>query len=92
MSWALYRTETFLSTAQKFFRRHPDLKSEFADLLRQLSEDPFAPRLRMHPLKGKHQGNRAVSLTYSFRVVLALQVRGKKIILLDIGSHDEVYR
>ena len=92
MSWTLYRTETFLATAWKFFRRHPDLKPEFADLLTQLQEDPFAPRLRLHPLKGKHAGKRAVSLTYSFRVVLTLQIRGRKVILLDIGSHDEVYR
>ena len=92
MKWTLYRTETFLATARKFFRRHPNLKSEFADLLTQLQEDPAAPRLRLHPLKGKHTGKRAVSLTYSFRVVLTLEVRGKKIILLDIGSQDEVYR
>jgi mRNA-degrading endonuclease YafQ of YafQ-DinJ toxin-antitoxin module len=92
MSWTLYRTQTFLATARKFFHRHPGLKPEFADILRQLQEDPFAPRLRLHPLQGKHRGKRAVSLTYSFRVVLTLQIRGHKVILLDIGSHDEVYR
>lgn len=92
MSWTLYRTETFLATARKFFRRHPELEPEFADLLTQLQENPAAPRLRLHPLKGEHQGKRAVSLTYSFRVVLTLEVKGKRIILLDIGNHDEVYR
>ena len=92
MTWALYRTETFVATARKFFRRHPDLKPEFGDLLRQLVEDPFAPRLRTHPLKGRHADKHAVSLTYSFRVVLTLELRGKSVTLLDIGSHDEVYR
>ena len=92
MSWTLARTETFLATARKFFRRHPELKGEFADLLDQLQEDPFVPRLRAHPLKGRHRGTHAVSLTYSFRVVVILRVTGKEVILLDIGSHDEVYR
>ena len=92
MSWTIYRTETFLRTARKFLGRHPDLKPEFIDLLRQLKDDPSAPRLRAHPLQGKHAGKRAVSLTYSFRVVITVQIRGKKVILLDIGSHAEVYR
>jgi mRNA-degrading endonuclease YafQ of YafQ-DinJ toxin-antitoxin module len=92
MNWTLYRTETFLATARKFFRRHPELKMEFADFLHQLEEDPHAPRLRLHPLRGWRKGTYAASLTYSFRVVLTLQLRGRKIVLLDICSHDEVYR
>lgn len=92
MSFSLYRTETFLRTARKFFLRHPELKPEFADLLTQLQEDPFARRLRLHALEGRHRGKHAVSLTYSFRVVLTLEIRKKRITLLDIGSHDEVYR
>ena len=92
MTWSLARTETFLATARKFFRRHPDLKGEFAALLDQLVEDPFAPRLRTHALKGRHKGTHAVSLTYSFRVVVLVKVTAKEVVLLDIGSHDEVYR
>lgn len=92
MSWSLSRTETFLATARKFFRRHPDLKGEFVGLLEQLQEDPFAPKLRTHPLHGRHKGTHVVSLTYSFRVVVLIQITGKEVILLDIGSHDEVYR
>ena len=92
MRWSLLRTDTFLATAKKFFRRHPELKGEFAALLDQLVKDPFAPRLRTHALKGAHEGKHAVSLTYSFRVVLLIRVTSKEIVLLDIGSHDEVYR
>jgi len=45
----------------------------------------------LHPLKGKMQGLHAVSVTYSYRISLTLKVTEKEIILLDIGSHDEVY-
>jgi mRNA-degrading endonuclease YafQ of YafQ-DinJ toxin-antitoxin module len=33
-----------------------------------------------------------VRLTYTDRIVLILQMKEKEITLLDIGSHDEVYR
>ena len=34
----------------------------------------------------------AVSVTYEYRIILTLEVTEREIILLDIGSHDEVYR
>lgn len=92
MGWTLYRTETFVRTARKFFKRHPDLLPDFSELLGQLQADPFAPRLRLHPLSGRHQDKHSVSLTYSVRVVLTLRITEKEIFLLDVGGHDEVYR
>ncbi len=90
-AYHLLWTETFLRTARKFTRRHPDLESELEAVLKQLEQDPRAPRLRLHALQGKHRGKHAVSLTYSHRIVLILRVTEKEIVLLDIGSHDEVY-
>jgi len=84
--------ERFLRSARKFFRRHPDLKARFAAVLGALQEDPFQPHLELHPLAGKLEGCHAVSLTHSYRVTLTLLVTEKEIILLDIGSHDQVYR
>ena len=37
-------------------------------------------------------GIQAVSLTYDYRITLTVIVTDKEITLLDIGSHDEVYR
>ena len=73
-------------------RRHPDLAGLVNDVIRQIEADPFAPRLRLHPLHGHHQGKHAVRLTYEYRIVLVLRVSNGKITLLDIGTHDEVYR
>ena len=85
-------TESFLRTAKKFIRRNPELAGELHAALKQLEDDPHAPRLRLHALKGKHHGKLAASLTYSHRIVLILRVKAREIVLLDIGSHDEVYR
>jgi hypothetical protein len=41
---------------------------------------------------GKLAGCYAVSLTHSYRITLTLLITEKEIILLDIGSHDDVYR
>lgn len=73
-------------------RRHPDLAGLVNDVIRQIEADPFAPRLRLHPLHGCHQGKHAVRLTYEYRIVLILRVSNGEITLLDIGTHDEVYR
>jgi len=90
--YSLIWTDTFERTARKFLRRHPELAGVFEDVLLQLESDPHAPKLRLHPLKGKHKDKQAVSLTYSYRIVLILRLTPDEIILLDVGSHDEVYR
>ena len=38
------------------------------------------------------EGLHAVSVTHAYRITLTLRVTKKEIVLLDIGSHDEVYR
>ncbi len=89
--FTLVWTATFERTAYKFLRRHPELAGLFEDVLFQLEADPHAPRLRLRRLKGKHRDKHAVSLTYSYRIVLVLRFTADEIILLEVGSHDEVY-
>ena len=91
MSWTLVTTASFDRRARKFLVRHPDLRPRLAETLEKLRADPFEPGLRLHPLTGKLQGMQAVSLTYSYRITLILQITEHEILLLDIGSHDEAY-
>ena len=89
--YSIVTPEQFLRQAHKFFKRHPDLKPRFSLVISDLQLDPFAPHLELHPLKGRLKGCYAVRLTYSYRITLTLAMFEKEIILLDIGSHDEVY-
>lgn len=91
MSWTLVTTASFDRRARKFLARYPDLRPRLAETLEKLRADPFEPGLRLHPLTGKLQGMQAVSLTYSYRITLILQITEHEILLLDIGSHDEAY-
>ncbi len=89
--YAIQATDQFLRQARKFFKKHLDIKEHFVKLISGLSEDPFLPTLQLHPLTGKLEGLWAVSLTYKYRITLTLMITEKEIILLDVGSHDELY-
>jgi len=60
-----------------------------------LAEDPFAAHLATHKLKGKLAGSWACSVGYDLRVVFAFVDSGigkeEEILLIEIGTHDEVY-
>lgn len=81
----------FTRAVKQFSKRHPELNSRFARVLRDLERDPLQPHLRLHPLRGDLAGLHAVSLTHSYRITLTLKITEQEIILLDIGNHDEVY-
>lgn len=82
----------FTRSAEKFIKNHPDLRDKFAAILRDLERDPFQPHLKYHQLRGNLESAQAVSITYSYRITLTILVSDREIILLDVGSHDEVYR
>ena len=90
--YSIVWTETFLRTARKFLKKHPDLKPVFEDVIMKLQKDPQNPSLRFHNLKGNLRGKSSVSLTYSYRIIVTIMLTEKEIYLLDIGSHDEAYR
>lgn len=91
MTWTLVTTAFFDRQARKFLTKHPDLRPRFIKILAQLRDDPFQPNLHLHPLSGKLQGVQAVGLTHSYCITLTLKISDQEILLLDIGSHNEVY-
>lgn len=89
---ALIWTPRFTRSAKKFTQNHSELKIKFANILRDLERDPFQPHLKYHQLGGKLKGIQAVSLIDNYRITLTVVISDKEIMLLDVGSHDEVYR
>ncbi len=90
--YTLIWTPGFTRAAKKFVAQHRELCAEFAAILSDLETDPFQPRLKYHHLTGQLKGIQAVSLTHSYRITLTVIITEQEIVLLDIGSHDEVYR
>jgi mRNA-degrading endonuclease YafQ of YafQ-DinJ toxin-antitoxin module len=90
--YVLLTTGHFDRRVVKVTRTHPELKKPLAKALKNLETNPFLSSLRLHPLSGELEGLHAVSVTHAYRITLTLRVTKKEIVLLDIGSHDEVYR
>ena len=92
MSWTLVFTERYERRAARFLRRHPDLRQSYRKTLLLLEADPQHPSLRLHALRGRLQGLHSVSINLSYRITLEVLIDGQRLIPIDIGSHDVVYR
>lgn len=90
--YALVWTPGFTRAARKFLKQHADLREKFIAILGDLERDPFQPHLRYHHLGGKLKGVQAISITSSYRLSLTILIADLEINLLDVGSHDDVYR
>jgi addiction module RelE/StbE family toxin len=89
----LVSTPAFVRAAKKLYRRHSESSHALREALLQLESDAFAPALRTHKLKGDLAGRWACTAGYDLRVVFKfVQSAGaESILLLTVGSHDEVY-
>ncbi len=76
-------------------KKHPTLNKDIEKTLRVLVKEPFAPHLETHKLKGKLSGSWACTVGYDLRIVFDFVKSEKQkeddILLLEIGTYDEVY-
>jgi addiction module RelE/StbE family toxin len=86
---------SFKRAFKQLARQHPQLSTKAQRILQQLSEDPAHATLRTHKLKGKLAGSWACSVDYDTRIVFDFVTNPEsgeeEILLLTVGSHDEVY-
>jgi len=62
----------------------------FGEKSNYFKDDPFDPQLKTHKLSGKLKDLWSFTLEYDLRVIFAF-ADGKKVVLVDIGNHKEVY-
>ena len=95
MKRALILTPKFTRAFRKFVRRDARLQKQIEDTLQRMEHDVFDPALGTHKLSGALLGLRACTCGYDCRIVFAVErdpVSGEEVVvLLDVGSHDEVY-
>jgi addiction module RelE/StbE family toxin len=80
----------FKKTYQKKIRNDEYLKKKFWKTMKLFSSNPFHKQLRNHKLTGKLQGLWAFSVDYDTQVIFSF-LSDDEILLIDIGSHEEVY-
>ncbi len=85
----------FKRSFRKFTRRNTQLQNRIEKVITKLADDIFDPTLGTHKLEGKLAGLLSCSCGYDCRVVFTVETDKETgetlIILLDIGTHDEVY-
>ena len=89
--YQIKQTDTFEKKSIKFFKKHRNLVPKFKQVIEKLTNDPFENSLKTHKLKGSLSDFYACSLTYQYRIILTIEIRDEEIILVNIGTHDEVY-
>lgn len=87
----LIKDESYQRKERKFFKKHADLLDKYTEVLKKLKSDPFESSLKTHKLKGVLSEFYACSLTYEYRIVCTFLIENEIIVLVDIGSHDDVY-
>ncbi|MEH2045404.1 type II toxin-antitoxin system RelE/ParE family toxin [Nostoc sp.] len=91
----LVLTPKFKRAFRRFVKRNAELQQRIEDTLQQMEADVFAPALGTHKQSGKLEGLQSCSCGYDCRVVFSIELdaetNSEVIVLLDIGTHDEVY-
>lgn len=87
------------SSFRRAFRRHTrrdlDLQNRIFRVLDRLLEDPFHPALKSHKLSGQLRGMWACWVEHDCRIIFTFvpdpEADEDMIVLIDLGTHDEVY-
>ena len=91
MPYDLIFTESYEKIERRFLKRHPDLRERYFKTLALLEQDPLHPSLRLHGLERQLAGLHAVAINLQYRITLELELREQEILLVNVGSHGEVY-
>jgi addiction module RelE/StbE family toxin len=88
-------TKTFVRAYRRMAQHDLQLRKRIEKTLLILIHDPMHPSLRTHKLKGELAGVWACSVDYDVRILFELvpdpDTQETDILLLTLGTHDEVY-
>jgi len=91
----LVLTPRFERAFRRLAGKNPPLRTQIEMALRRLETGCNDPRLKTHRLSCQLEGLHACSVGYDCRIVFSKQKHpqtGEEVlILINIGSHDEVY-
>ncbi len=88
-------TPKSLRAFKRLIRKNPQLRPLIAKTLQKLAEDAFHPSLKTHKLMGELSDIWSCSIDYNYRILFQFIDNSDKplssILLLNLGTHDEVY-
>ncbi len=88
-------SSSYKRSFRKAIKKDKGLNDRILTAMKLLEEDPFHPKLKSHKLKGILEDNWACSVEYDLRIIFTFvknpQSDETEILLMDIGTHEEVY-
>ncbi len=89
----LVTSKSFEKFYKRFTKKNIELQKAIDRSLKWLEKDAFAGNLKTHKLSGNLLGLFACSCGYDCRIIFSIQKEKEKeiILLIDIGTHNEVY-
>jgi mRNA-degrading endonuclease YafQ of YafQ-DinJ toxin-antitoxin module len=91
MPYKLVYPDSYIRRARKFLNKHPEIHNQYRKTLQLLELNPYHPSLRLHKLQGRLNGLSSISINISYRIVIEMIIERDRILLVDIGKHDQVY-
>ncbi|MEA2047215.1 MAG: type II toxin-antitoxin system mRNA interferase toxin, RelE/StbE family [Campylobacterota bacterium] len=91
MRYKIKFENSYEKKAIKFFKKHKDIYLQYEKTIELLQHNPQHPSLRLHKLQGKMNQFSSVSINMKYRVIIDFIIVDEVIILIDIGSHDDIY-
>jgi len=89
---SLSEDERFRKTYKKWIHPAPGAEGTVCKKIVQFETDPVHPSLKTHTLSGVLKGLWSFRITYEHRLVFDFIDESRtKVVLIDIGSHEEVY-
>lgn len=92
MNFRLVFTDSHNKKAAKWINKHPNLKGTYIKILELMELNIHHPSLRLHKISGTLNGLSSISINMSYRISLELIIQDNDLMLVHVGSHDEVYR
>jgi toxin HigB-1 len=85
-------TESYEEKARKFLKKHPELKGQYGKTFRLLEINPYHPSLRLHKISLHGIEIYSISINMTYRITIDFYIEEEKIVPINIGSHDEIYK
>ena len=92
MPYKIEITDSYNKRLLKFLKKHKDILPKYKKVMLLLEADPFHPSLRLHKLSGSLDALHSVSIDMRYRITIEFCIEDERIIPVNIGTHDDVYR
>lgn len=86
----VYLSKNFIKASKKLTKNNLLIKEKIKEKIKLFTNNPKHPSLKLHKLKGKMVEDWSFSVEGNIRIILTYIEDG--VLLVDVGSHDEVYK